>query len=129
MATASFKNGVNSVDVNSINGVHAHQPNGTRKVAEVNGVQWPYLNKDLNTIEFDYAGDPLGTNSITLTTNYPWTLSVGPEFIASAYSGGGNGYITITCYEPNFGLEIYGDVIFYLDGVEYGRVGLIQWGI
>ena len=129
MATASFKNGVNSVDVHSINGVHAHQPNGTRKVNSVNTVEWPKLSVSPALIDFDYAGDPLGTNTITLITNYPWTLSIGPDFIASAYSGGGNDYVTITCNAPNLGTDIYDAVVFFLDGVEYGRVDLVQWGI
>ena len=128
MATVSFKNGVNSVDVASINGVHAHQPSGTRKVNSVNAVEWPRLSVNQSMIEFDYAGSPLGDNFISLLTNHPWTLYVDPAFLASASSGSGDDNIQIYCQGPNYGTEIYGEAIFYLDGMEYGNIQLVQWG-
>ena len=130
MATASFKNGINSVDVASINGVHAHQPTGTIKVSSNNTVNWPKISFTPAQIEFDYAGGLISsTDLISLISNYPWVLFIGSDFNASAYSGSGDLNILIQCNAPNFGTEIYSEAIFYLDGVEYGRVYLIQWGL
>ena len=132
MAVVDFKNGINAVDIQKINGKQAFEPGNTRQVDTVNTIEWPRLYVDITLIKFDSAGDLItASDIISLTANRSWTAvwTVGDHFTATAYSGAGYDYITIACVDPNMGAERNDTLVFYLDGVQYASVAVTQYGI